>query len=469
MLPKVLSLPLLFAVFFAAAIFIFALEEQPFVNLFSASDSEYEENDMYMYAYLDEYTEEEYIFVFEPQPVRWYRSNPAGMALGWTPSRLVAQRYEYSLSVEVVPPEMIPYVIAPYHNPAHQVEVRTLFRDGEEIRHQWIFRNRAHITMLAASGNAAFFGGEGEYDENASGFIEFMNSEGSVVRERFFEDDLSQWDFHFFFDEDILLSAQTWFKRAPFPAPAAAVYEYYYYEYGFPLYLENGLTENQENYFENGNAAIAENLEPELEEDYLLGEEIYLGPPEFVLVFTDYFRYSRTGALRAIDRVFHDADGDMNRILFPRNAQVASFAREAGVAIVFYTPDFILTAMNVPYGSQVSYSLDSRGRLLREVWRDEDGRIAGEFINTWDGDRLVSVSWRTDTDERLVQYEYDNDGNRIVERNYRHGVLERIVSQQNGQDIEEIFLHGRLALRAVWEEGLLISEENIFQLGGGAR
>jgi hypothetical protein len=73
----------------------------------------------------------------------------------------------------------------------------------------------------------------------------------------------------------------------------------------------------------------------------------------------------------------------------------------------------------------------------------------------------MSALWRSIDDERLIEFEYDNDGNRIVERNFRNGILERSVTAQNGMDIEEIFMNGRLVLRAFWEDGVKISEERI--------
>ena len=375
------------------------------------------------YYYCEYYAED--IFIAEPS--RWYRSNSAGMPLEYIPSRLVAQRNEYSLSVEIVHPERVPEIILPYFDRAYRVELRTLFRGSEEIRHQWIFRNSRNLAIVVASGSACLFGGERAEGEERTGFIEIRNSDGAIVRERVFLNDFSQWEFRFFYNGSILTSAETWFKETPrrLTAPAA-----YTGEYGY-----------------SGAA-----------------EEVVYSEPSLVLVSTDFYRYSRSGALRAIDRIFHEVDGDVitDRLSFPRLGPPASFARETGTVAVFYTPEFILSAINIQgEGVMVSYTLDSRGRLLSEVWRDEDGRVLGEFLNTWLDDRIVSVLWRTDYDERLVAYEYDGEGDRISERNYRMGVLERSVIRQGGMDIEELFVDGRLMLRAVWENGLLISEERM--------
>ena len=409
--------------------------------------------------YLGEhYTWEEYAWEqyqeFRPPPPRWYRSNSAGMALEFTPSRLVAMRNEYALSVEIVHSERLPEILVPYHHDAYTVELRTLFKDGSEHRHQWIFRDDRNFAMLVSSGSSSFFGGEPVEDGRHTGFIEFRNSDGSTVRERVFEEDLSQWEFRFFFDGAILRSTETWFKAAPAP-PAPDLAPLYVYAYSYEYVHE----------YPYG-SLYAEN-EPDAE--ILAHEEASPEPaiPTLVLLFTDYFRYTRIGALRAIDRVFHEgAEGELGRISFPRGGpQFYSLAD--GASAIFYTPDFILSAMVIEEGARAVYTLDSRGRVLNEIWRDAENRITGELINTWDGDRIMSVLWRTDYDERLVEYEYNNDGDRIVERNIRRGELERMVTRQNGIDIEEIFRHGRVILRAVWEDGLKISEERVAQIGGG--
>jgi len=87
------------------------------------------------------------------------------------------------------------------------------------------------------------------------------------------------------------------------------------------------------------------------------------------------------------------------------------------------------------------------------------------LVNTWVGDRLQSVVWKAADDERLIEFEYDNDGNRISEKYFRNGLLERSVVAQGGQEVEELYMSGRLVLRAIWENGVKISEERISPAG----
>jgi len=235
----------------------------------------------------------------------------------------------------------------------------------------------------------------------SAGFIEIRDWEGSIVRELRFEEDNSQWDHRFFYEGNILLKAETWFTE-----------------------------ENEEE----------------------------AGP---LIVSTDYYRYSRSGSLRAIDRIFHEgAEKHSDRFSFPRIGPDISPGGEFGTLTTVYIPEFLYDVIKLE-GLQLSYTLDSRGRILREVWKDDEGLVLGEYLNTWSDDRLLSVLWKSDDDERLVEYEYDDEGNRIVERNYRRSVLERSVTSRDGRDTEEIYMDGHLILRALWENGLKISEERI--------
>jgi hypothetical protein len=112
-------------------------------------------------------------------------------------------------------------------------------------------------------------------------------------------------------------------------------------------------------------------------------------------------------------------------------------------------------------GLTISYSLDSRGRILSEISKNEEGKTVGELRNEWSGDRLQVVTWKSGDDDRRIEFEYDKDKNPLVERNFRKGVLERIVNIDGDNEVEEIYMNGILILRAYWEQGLKISEERV--------
>ena len=364
---------------------------------------------------------------------RWYRSNSAGMALELVTSRSAALRNEYCLSVQGALSFDLPPILISHYEHQFSIELRILYENGSEIRRQWIFRDAGGIVRLTSSGSSELYSGTYTEDfidrdntdddfqdndsqdedskdddsrENISGFIEIRDSGGALTREYRFEEDRSAWDFRYFYREMILLSTETWFRLLP-------------------------------------------------------------SDSDFTLVSTDYYRYSRTGSLRAIDRTLHEGAESKTRIGFP--AIGIRVPTDEGFIVhgIAYTSQFLQNIYS-PEGTKIQYTFDSRGRITREIWRDSDDTIIGEFRNTWDGDRLGTVLWKSKDDERLVEYEYDSAGNRTLERNFKKGVLERIVRGLDDREMEEIYMNGNLVLRAIWVKGLKISEEWVLP-GGRSR
>jgi antitoxin component YwqK of YwqJK toxin-antitoxin module len=365
------------------------------------------------------------------------------MALELIPSRRAALRNEYCLSLEKAAYVDIPELLLSHYDNSYGIELRVLYKEGAEFRRQWIFRDGRGTVRLSASGSGGFFGGEiffekdseeSSDEEKKAGFIEIRNSDGTIVREIRFDEDLSEWEFRFFYRDKILLRTETWFKKPP-PAP-----------------LEED---------ESPDETV------EGDEDAVVKNEIVKEIPVLLLAYTDTFRYNRSGSLRAIDRVLHEGAGEKLRTTFPR---IGTAATEVVLIThgTSFTSEFLSNA-DVSAGAHINYSLDNRGRILAEVWRDEAGKVIGEFRNTWSGDRLQSVLWKSQDEERLIEYEYDDDGDRIVERNFRQGVLERNVIKENNMEIEEIYLNGRLLLRAYWEDGIKVSEERVNSPAGRPR
>ena len=380
--------------------------------------------------------------------VRWYRSNSSGIAIELIPSRLAALRNEYCLSVEKADPGLIPDILISHYNNTFSAELRILYENRKEIRSQWIFRDNKRTVRLVSSGSPGFFVKENPGDQAASteGFVEIRNDAGFITRELRYDEDKSEWEFIYSYKDDKLLSAETRFKEPPAPVLPAEDEK----ESGTP----------EEFFIDDESAEINEPAEQEVSEEQ---EEPKI--PVFVLICTDYYRYSRPGSLRAIERVLSkDADSSV-RIPFPRLGPDSSRAEEIVIPRMAYVPDF-LSGVYTGTGERINYTIDSRGRILTEVWQDEGGKVIGEIINTWEGDRLGSILWKAGDKILLVEYEYDSGGNRIAERNFRQGLLERSVTSRGGLDIEEIYMNGRLMLRAVWEKGLKKSEERITGSGG---
>jgi len=393
--------------------------------------------------------------------ILWYRSNSSGLALERLPSRLAALRNEYSLSIErfnnMEILSVLPGILLPYYEYLFSVELRIIYENGKEYRRQWIFRDNKGYARLTASGNNGFFNrGEESPDgtleetrsheeqlndlpddpvnvpvnDNAddsvddsvndpavSGFIEIRDSDGRITKELSFDGDLSEWEYRYLYNGNFLLKSETLYGETS----------------GSPLPVNND-------------------------------EEAPDDSRQMALVYTDNYRYSRSGSLRAIDRLIHEGAGDKIRIGFPRIGPGLSSGMDLMDPGIVYVSEF-LSDINISGGVKVNYTFDSRGRILTEVWKDADDEYLGEYRNVWAGDKLESVLWKSLDDERLVEYEYDSGGNRIVERNFRHGVLERSVISRNGKETEEIYMGGRLVLRAYWENGIKISEERVTRPG----
>jgi len=365
------------------------------------------------------------------EPIRWYRSNASGLAIELIPSRLAALRNEYSLSVEVISqqrlPGVIPRNIIHYYEEGYRVELRQLYENGTEIRRQWIFRNSRGLARISASGSPDFFSpavlrrNEDEEPNEVKGFIEIRNSAGLVTRELQYDEDLSEWEYRYIYNEGILLRTETWLKDPPLPHP--------------------------------------------VQEDDVLITPIERKEPVLERLFTDTYRYSRSGSLRAIDRTIYQGAGERSRVGFPALSPRITPKEELATQAGIYNTAYFLGYGNLE-GLTISYNLDNRGRVLSEITKNEEGKTIAELRNSWSDNRLMNVVWRSGEDERRFEFEYDKDGKPLEERNFRKGVLERIVKAEGDNEVEEIYMNGVLMLRAYWESGLKISEERV---GGSSR
>ncbi|MHB9291073.1 hypothetical protein Holit_00145 [Hollandina sp. SP2] len=376
----------------------------------------------------------------EAAPVEWYRSNAAGMILEGSPSRIAALRNQYCLSVEFMAALDLPEPLQSYYQPSYRIELHTLYEEGEESRRQWIFRNEQGKTMLVSSlvsipvtePDEAGEPTPASEEEPAepifekprfTGFIEiydFLNGNNLLREEHHFAEEGTETITAYFYNQQLLIRAETRLKTS---AP-----------------VEEEDDESPE--------AVVEKIEP---------------------VLSDYYRYSRSHALRAVERVYHQevsTDAGLTRLQFPHfglqdavEEQKKAFVSPSTAYGSEFMQDFSLEAAHA--GDRVVYTTDERGRIVTEITQDEDETILREIRNTWNGDRLASVDWKSGEEERRIEYTYDGAGDRILERNYLNGVLERLVRRDQGQEIEELYMNGRLVFRAVWEDGRKISEERV--------
>jgi hypothetical protein len=362
--------------------------------------------------------------------------------------RALALRGKYALAVDALEPDALPGLLRAYYVPGYQVELHILYEQGKVSRRRWLFkdgRNRVRVVAafnaaapLEETGAAAETGpdeplepAEAAESEGAepleaaegaettepeppdhAGLIEIYTDQGLLLEDHHIDPDGTDRFIRYQYSAAFLIRAETRIKRP-------------------------------------GNGEAAETIE-----DYC----------------TDYYRYSRSNALRSVERVFHKPEGadpgeGPQRLRFPHSILGIGENKDFVSPVSAYSAGFLQDSV-MEAGHRIVYTTDERGRVLMETWKDESGDTLGVLRNTWSGNRIASIHWKSGEDERLTEYEYNADGDRIVERNYNRGVLERAVRREGEREVEELYIEGKAALRAVWEQGRKITEERIS--GGSA-
>ncbi|MHB9295171.1 hypothetical protein PilKf_00912 [Pillotina sp. SPG140] len=174
------------------------------------------------------------------------------------------------------------------------------------------------------------------------------------------------------------------------------------------------------------------------------------------LLATDYYRYTRQAVLRAIERVYPAAVDSTLIIKFPpppRTPLNGTYALDS---------PFLTEVRSGHADAQVVHTVDTEGRVVKEQHTAQDGSTE-EWETLWEGDNIKSVRYTTATEERRIDYVYDSEGNRIEEWNYRNGILERTVKKQDDQEVEELYIQGKVVLRAYWKGSLKVREERVKQ------
>jgi hypothetical protein len=330
----------------------------------------------------------------------WYISNAGGMALEPAFSQL-ALRGKYALSVGSASVSDLPGKLQNYYDPSYRIELRCLYEAGVISRRQWSFRDGTEIPRLVAV-----------IGDDNSGFIELYNADRCIVESHQLGADGSDYSTYYYYNRSFLIRAET---RLFTPLPAVE---------------------------EPEEADSAEIEEP---------------------LWTDYYRYTRSSALRGVERRYLRTPPEGQEPVFLRFPQLIL---GVGAADEFVKPGSVFSSeffedVIINSGDRILYTTDAGGRILSEVRRDENDQVLGEVINTWSGDRLASVLWKSETEERLIEYEYNSEGDRILDRNFRDGVLERTVRQEGKREVEDLYMNGAPVLRATWEDGRKVSEERI--------
>jgi hypothetical protein len=450
-----------------------------------------------------------------PPEGEWYFSNAAGMALERAWSRLAALRNSYALLVEECSPAEIPELLSPLYQESWIIERRTLYKDGEESRCQWIFRDWKGVSRLVAVFNIPDpeepeDGEESAEEESAADGPEITGSADIAG------------------GPEITGSDAAGAAPPPDKAPTGFI----------ELYGENSLISSDRQLSEEGDELVTDYRYNRVSrENSPPGRELLIRADTWRKFFneegeetredicTDYYRYTRNFSLRSIERIYYqkppaepekgpETEKEAEVVIETAEEEAATETAEEETETETETEKEIETQKEkekepekkaeprtvlrfprrsldsaleegfvspaIAYGSQflediqtghlyrVVYTTDERGRILEEIRQDEEGNTVAELRNIWSGNRLSRVIIRTGEEERITEYEYNEDGDRIKEQDYRNGTLERVVYFQDNREDEELYMNGELILRAQWEGGRKIREERVRPRGGAA-
>jgi len=374
------------------------------------------------------------------RPARWFRSNSGGMALEEMQSRFTALRCQYALAINYVSNEELPEYLLPYFDEKYKVEVRILYKNGEQIRTQWILRDERGNTRL----NAVFI--EPESESEIKEEIVTTEKTKELVTEEAKETETITRAEEEVPKEDAKKINKDNKKRKGF----IEVYDGNQFLTLEIKFLEDGRVEKTEYTLKNNILLSAK---------YLISDN---NGNDFKTSHIDYYRYNRANYLRGIERIFHKNGVLAEPVLtaFPKKI-MDSIEKDVfvGEKINLY-PDFFEDEY-VSDGYKMIFDTDDRGRILGQTLYDDEDKVIWTIINTWKGNRIVKTL-KTEGDTVLTaEFVYNSEGEKILERDFKNGVLERVVSIEGKTEIEELYMDDVVVLRAIWEDGRKISETRV--------
>jgi hypothetical protein len=369
------------------------------------------------------------------KPARWFKSNSGGLAIEEKKSRTIALRGEYALSIDSANPDELPEYLRAFYNEEYWIEVRTLYKNAAQIRTQWILRDINQRTKLISVifetvEEKKIPAKKAEKIRNDVEDSEMEDSEeNEIIEKERIEIIKRKNGFIEIFNDDLNLLT-----------------EYAYYKDGY-----------------------TNKIDYEYNEAYLISSSSYKkeqseNDEKYLKTFTDYYIYNRAFSLRTIERVFYEnmqaKEDDIVKISFPRNTRdVTNNYFNISERMNLY-PEFF-GDVYIESDSKMVFDLDSRGRILKQTLLDDKNEVLWVIENTWHNNRIV-LTTKTEGELKLTaEYKYNFAGDMVSERNLRDGMLERTVQVDGNLEIEELYYNNVVILRAVWEEGVKISETRV--------
>jgi hypothetical protein len=395
-----------------------------------------------------------------PGPPRWFRSNAGGMTLEEVSSRLTALRNKYALVIDYVAPDELEPRLLPFYHSDYTIEIRILYKQKEESRRQWLFRDEAGVIRL----NAVFVQRADEPPDEQFDYLDGLEeelTEAELIEEALIEAELIEEEFAEIEEElENFVEDQLVADSIPEPDPSVA-----------GLNRETALSVGFIEFF-NEQARIIEDHWLFDDDSEILVSYFYNGTTlisaetrekfpdeEYRTMYVDNYRYNRSYSLRHVERVYHEAMRlDPVRLTFPGRVLDAASDRSFFNEKLPFGSEFMGTFL-VEEGFRILYETDSRGRILTQTMVDSKNETVWMIKNTWLGDRIIAMLKKEGEDEKLTEYEFDDAKDRVVQRDIHNGVLERVVYTEGKKETEELYLDGILVLKAYWEDGKKISEE----------
>ena len=395
-------------------------------------------------------------------PARWYRSNSAGMMLEESVSRLAAMRNEYALVTDFVNKQEVPEILLPY-SADYFTEIRVLYKNAEEYRRQWIFRDiNGLYRVVAVFTEDVPEPTEENRPENEDPADPLAEDQQDVLAEEA-QTDTEEPDNSTAFD---MLTASEPEIEEQAPELVADEYRLMAYQnysgfieiYGDDFLLEREIIFSGEydvretQYFYNKGTLIrVMTTQNNITDENGDAKKLY----------TDTYRYNRSGSLRSIERIFHERlDDNKTRLAFANRVLDAAANSMFTSDQLFLSPEFFVDTSVEPDQKMV-FTTDDRFRILTQSLFDSEGELIWIITNTWSGEHISSALRVEGDDLRLNEYEYNSDGDIIAERFFHNKVLQRQVFYDGNTETEELFMNGIIALRAIWVDGRKISEQRI--------
>jgi len=431
-------------------------------------------------------------------PARWYRSNSAGMMLEEIRSRRAAIRNEYALVSDFIEQDELPELLLPYYNHNdHYIEIRVLYRNKVELRRQWLFRDINGLYRLIAvfmeavekspetappaendsagedsavntddetiannadaepaaepaveSPNGDAVDGQGgatEGDETDSGATENGATESSETNSGEEPGDTSH--------EEPTEESAAEHRVSPYRNIRGFIEIYgdnFLLEREIVFSAEDGARETEYTY-NKGTLIRSVTLQNKSGDSSETAQKI----------FTDNYRYHRSGSLRSVERIYHERLEGENAILRFAHRVLDAAANSMFESDQISPQSEFFEEYTVEPEERMVFTTDARNRILTQTLLDSEGEVVWVIKNTWSGDRIASALRIEGDDQKLNEYEYNSKGDLVTERNLHNGVLERQLRIEGNREIEELYMNGVVVLRAVWEDGRKVSEQRV--------